>query len=89
MSLHKILCKSRSDQAKGSLQSKQNMGFPLNYHSPSDRDAMRAAGVNAFSARGKILREEIQLREFSVREHYRKLVGNQVPILTRYAPDFF
>lgn len=39
-----------------------------------------------FHLAGKILREEIRLRGFSVREHYRKLVGNHVPIPTRYAP---
>lgn len=28
--LPKILCKSKSDQTKGGLRSKRNLGFPLN-----------------------------------------------------------
>ncbi len=33
--LHKILCKSKSGQAKGGLQSKRSLGFPLNSHAPA------------------------------------------------------
>lgn len=33
--LHKILCKSKSGQAKGGLQSKRSLGFPLNCHAPA------------------------------------------------------
>ncbi len=46
----------------------------------ASRDGMRGEGVNIVSARGKILREEVRLRGFSVREHYRKLVRYQTEI---------
>ena len=51
--LHKILCKSKSDQAKGGLRSKHDLGFPFNCMVPVSRDGMRAAGVNTVSAHGK------------------------------------
>ena len=51
--LHKILCKSKSDQAKGGLRSKHDLGFPLNCMVPVGRDGMRVAGVNTVSAHGK------------------------------------
>ena len=51
--LHKILCKSKSGQAKFGLQSKRNLGFPLNCMVPASRDGMRAEVVNTVSARGK------------------------------------
>lgn len=53
MALRIILCKSRSDQARGGLQSKHDLGFPLNCMVPVGRDGMRAAGVNTVSAHGK------------------------------------
>ena len=51
--IHQILCKSKSDQAKGGLRSKHDLGFPFNCMVPVSRDGMRAAGVNTVSAHGK------------------------------------
>ena len=51
--LQKILCKSKSGQTIGGLQSKRNMGFTLNSHAPAGWDGMRAEGVNSVSASGK------------------------------------
>lgn len=62
------------------------MKFPFNCRAPVGRDGMRTTGVNTVSVHGKILRHEIQLRGLSVRKHYRKLVGYQIPILTGYIP---
>lgn len=51
--LQKILCKSKSSQTIGGLQSKRDLGFPLNSHAPVSRDGMRTEGVNTVSVCGK------------------------------------
>ncbi len=61
MALHKILCKSGSNHAKGGLRGKQDLGFPFNCYAPESRDGICAAGVNTVSASEKILREEISI----------------------------
>lgn len=37
LSFHKIWCKSKSDQAKGSFQSKRSLRVPLNFPNPESR----------------------------------------------------
>ena len=47
--LQKILCKSKSSQTIGGLQSKRDLGFPLNSHVPVSWNGMRAEGVNTIT----------------------------------------
>ena len=60
----KFCVKANPTSQEQGLQSKHDLGFPLNYHAPVGGDSMRAEGMNAVSAHGKNIKRGSSIMQF-------------------------